>query len=197
MPLRNTAQRYGRVAMSLHWLIAAFVIVNIGFGLYMGDLPRSDPNKFTLIQLHKSIGLTVLVLSVVVVVWRLMNPSPRWPSGMSLAMRFTARATHILLYVLIVAIPLSGWLFVSASPLGMPTPYFFLFGWPNLPFFAGMTREAVHPYHEFYQTIHVWLAWSAIVLVPIHVLAALYHQFVLRDHLLARIVPGMGAGGSA
>jgi cytochrome b561 len=197
MPIRNTAQRYGRVAISLHWLIAAFVVVNIGFGLYMSDLPRSDPNKFTLIQLHKSIGLTVLVLSVVVVLWRLMNPSPRWPSGMSPAMRMAARASHILLYVLIVAIPFSGWLMVSASPLGNSTPYFFLFGWPNLPFFAGMTREAVHPYREFYETIHVWLAWSAIVLVPIHVLAALYHQFVLRDHLLARIVPGMGAGGSA
>ena len=194
MPLRNTAQRYGRVAMSLHWLIAAFVIINIGFGLYMSDLPRSDPDKFALIQLHKSIGLTVLVLSVVVVLWRLMNPSPRWPSEMSPAMRLAARTSHVLLYVLIVAIPLSGWLLVSASPLGKATPYFFLFGWPNLPFFAGMTREAVHPYHELYDTIHVWLAWSAIVLVPIHVLAALYHQFVLRDHLLARIVPGMGSG---
>jgi cytochrome b561 len=57
-----------------------------------------------------------------------------------------------------------------------------------------MTREAIHPYHEATETIHVWLAWSAIILVPIHVLAALYHQFVLRDHLLARIVPGMRSG---
>ena len=194
MSIRNTDQRYGHVAMSSHWLIAAFVIVNIGFGLYMGDLPRSDPAKFTLIQIHKSIGLTVLVLSVAVVLWRLTNPSPRLPSGMSRAMRLAAQTSHVLLYVLIVAIPLSGWLMVSASPSGHPTPYFFLFGWPNLPFFAGMTREAIHPYHEATETIHVWLAWSAIILVPIHVLAALYHQFVLRDHLLARIVPGMRSG---
>jgi cytochrome b561 len=131
---------------------------------------------------------------VVVVLWRLMNPSPRWPSEMSPAMRLAARVSHVLLYVLIVAIPFSGWIMVSASPLGNATPYFFLFGWPNIPVFTGMTREAIHPYHEFYETAHVWLAWSAIVLVPIHVLAALYHQFVLRDHLLARIVPGMRSG---
>ena len=79
MSIRNTDQRYGSVAMSLHWLIAALVIVNIGFGLYMGDLPRSDPAKFTLVQLHKSIGLTVLVFSVAVVLWRLANPSPPYP----------------------------------------------------------------------------------------------------------------------
>ncbi|MGC9954418.1 MAG: cytochrome b [Rhizomicrobium sp.] len=194
MPIRNTGQRYGSVAMSLHWLIAALVITNISLGLYMGDLPRGDPNQFTIIQIHKSIGLTVLVLSVIVIVWRLMNPPPPLPVGMSPALRLAARTTLVLLYVLIVTIPLSGWIMVSASPLGNPTPYFFLFGWPNLPFFSGMTRAAVHPYHEFYTTIHVWLAWSAIVLVPIHVLAALYHQFILRDRLLARMVPGMRSG---
>jgi len=191
MSLRNTARRYGTVAMSLHWLIAAFVIVNIGFGLIMGDLPRSDPNKFTIIQIHKSIGLTVLVLSVIVVVWRLMNPPPPLPAGMSPLMRLAAHGTHYLLYFLIVAIPLSGWIMVSASPLGNSTPWFFLFGWPNLPFFAGMTREAVHPYRELWETTHVWLAWSAIVFVPLHIGAALYHQFWLRDRLLARMVPGL------
>ena len=193
MSLRNTARRYGTVAMSLHWLIAAFVIVNIGFGLIMGDLPRSDPNKFTIMQIHKSIGLTVLVLSVIVFVWRLMNPPPPLPAGMSPLMRLAAHGTHYLLYFLIVAIPLSGWIMVSASPLGNSTPWFFLFDWPNLPFFAGMTREAVHPYRELWQTAHVLLAWSAIVLVPLHIAAALYHQFWLRDRLLARMVPGLRA----
>ena len=190
MSLRNTAKRYGTVAMSLHWLIAAFVIANIALGLIMGDLPRSDPNKFTIIQIHKSIGLTVLVLSVIVVLWRLMNPPPPLPA-MSSAMRYSAKAVHYLLYFLIVAIPLSGWIMVSASPLGNSTPWFFLFGWPNLPFFAGMTREAIHPYRELWQTTHVLLAWSEIVLVPLHVAAALYHQFWLRDRLLARMIPGL------
>ncbi len=189
MSLRNTASRYGTVAMSLHWLIAAFVIANICIGLIMGDLPRSDPNKFTIIQIHKSIGLTVLVLSVIVVLWRSMNPPPPLPAGMSPPMRLAARATHFLLYFLIVTIPLTGYIMVSASPLGNGTPWFFLFDWPNLPFFAGMTREAVHPYRELWQTAHVWLAWSAIVLVPLHIAAALYHQFLLRDRLLARMVP--------
>jgi cytochrome b561 len=195
--IRNSALRYGTIAMGLHWLIAAFVIANICLGLYMGDLPRSDPSKFTIIQIHKSIGLTVLVFSIIVVLWRLWNPPPALPSGMSAPMRLAAHATHLLLYLLIVIIPLSGYLMVSASPLGNSTPYFFLFDWPNLPFFSGMTREALHPIQHFFGQSHSFLAWTAIVLVPIHVLAALFHQFAMRDNLLARMVPGMRIRGQA
>ena len=191
MPTRNTDQRYGHVAMSLHWLIAAFVIVNIGFGLYMGELPRGDPTKFQLFALHKSIGLSVLALSVLRVLWRLVNPVPPSPAGLSPTLDFAGRAVHFLLYFLIVAIPLAGWLLVSVGSMGHPTPVFGLFGWPSFPILADMSRSVGHPYREIFGTTHVWLAWSATVLVPIHILAALYHQFVLRDHLLARMVPGM------
>ena len=190
MSLRNTARRYGTVAMSLHWLIAAFVIVNIGFGLYMGDLPRSDPNKFAIMQIHKSIGLTVLVLSVIVFVWRLMNPPPPLPAGMSPLMRLAAHGTHYLLYFLIVAIPLSGWIMVSASPLGNSTPWFFLFDWPNLPFFNGLDVHARVAAHEQWEDIHTALAWSAIVLIPLHVAGALYHQFIRRDDVMKQMLPG-------
>ena len=143
MTAKNTPLRYGTVAMTLHWLIALLIIANICIGLYFADLPHSDPSKLSLAQLHKSIGLTVLMLSLARVAWRLINPVPPLPRGMNPALRFFARATHVLLYVLIIAIPLTGWMLVSASPLGalVPTMYFGLFQWPHIPFLADMDLE--------------------------------------------------------
>jgi len=186
----NSRTRYGAVAMTLHWLIAILVIANICVGLYFSDLPRSDPNLFMLVQTHKSIGLTVLVLSLLRLGWRLVNPVPPLPAGMSAPLRFLAHASHFLLYFLIVAIPLSGWALVSSSKLGLPTMYFGLFQWPNISFLSDMTREQKGPMHGLFDDTHVLLAWSAIVLVPIHIAAALYHQFWRRDDVLKRMLPG-------
>jgi len=188
----SVQERYSTVAITLHWLIALGIIANIALGLYFADLPRSDPDKFPLTQTHKSIGLTVLVLSVIRVVWRLMHPAPPLPASMSPAMRFAAHATHFLLYVLIIVIPLSGWLMVSASPLGLPTMYFGWFAWPELPYFPDLPRAAKKIWVQEFSATHVFLAWSAIVLVTIHVLAAIYHQFIRRDIVLGRMLPGAG-----
>jgi cytochrome b561 len=188
----SVQDRYSTVAIALHWLIALGIIVNIGFGLYFVDLPRADPDRFFLTQTHKSIGLTILVLSILRVIWRLMNPAPPLPATMSPAMRFAAHATHFLLYVLIVFIPLSGWLLVSSSPLGLPTMYFGWFAWPDLPFFSDLPRAAKKMWSHEFGAVHVYLAWSAIVLVTLHVLAALYHQFIRRDVVLGRMLPLAG-----
>lgn len=185
--------RYGAVAIALHWLIALAVIVNIVIGLDFADLPNSDPDKFMLAQLHKSIGLTVLMLSLVRVGWRLVHPVPPLPAGMSPVLRLTARAVQVLLYLLIVIIPLSGWALVSSSPLGLPTLYFGWFSWPHIAFLAELPRASKMPLVREFATIHVFLAWSAIVLVPLHVAGALYHQFVRRDDVLARMLPFVNA----
>lgn len=187
MPARNTDLRYGNVAMTFHWVIAILVVANICLGLYMGELPRSDPSKYTIYQLHKSVGLTVLTLSILRVLWRLVNPIPPLPSGLNPVLKLGARMSHFVLYFLIIFIPLTGYIMVSASPLGNPTSYFGLFDWPNLPLFTGMTREQLHPIHETWETAHMILAWSAIVLLPLHVLAALYHYFIRRDGVLQRM----------
>jgi cytochrome b561 len=212
MPVSNTALRYGTVAMALHWLIAALIIANICIGLYFSDLldtarelpkdqlteiARYQTMAYAWIPLHKSIGLTVLTLSVLRLVWRLVNPVPPPPAGLEPWLKFAARAMHVVLYVLIVGIPLSGWLMVSVGSMGHATPVFGLFGWPGAPILSGLPRSVGHPYHEFFETIHVWLAWSAIVLVPIHILAALYHQFVRGDDVLRRMLPGTNIAGNA
>jgi cytochrome b561 len=196
MAITNTRTRYGTVAMTLHWLIALAVLANIGLGIYHADyIPDNAPPDvqkfaFQIIQLHKSIGLTVLVLSLARLAWRLVNPIPPLPVGMSPALRVTAHATHFLLYVLIIAIPFSGWALVSGSQLGLPTHYFGVIEWPNLWFLAELPRATKHALHHTLALTHFYLAWSMIVLIPIHVTGALYHQFLRRDDVLRRMIPG-------
>ena len=195
MPISNTRLRYGAVAMTLHWLIAAAVLFNICLGLYVAEiLTDQDPGRFGLIQLHKSTGLTILVLSVLRLGWRLVNPIPPLPDTLTPPLKLLARGTHYLLYFLIIAIPLTGWALASSSPLGLSTPYFGLFHWPNIPFLAGLSRAQKLPLrHEFF-TVHMFLAYSAIVLLALHVAGAIYHQFQ-GDDVLRRMVPGTRVAG--
>ncbi len=191
MTARNTLLRYGSVAMTFHWTIAALIITNIGLGLWFGEfMSRQDALLYPVVQIHKSIGLTVLVLSLLRLGWRLINPVPPLPRGMSPVLRVLAHLSHFGLYFLMIVIPLTGWLLVSASPLGNPTNYFWLFNWPNLPFFTGMTRAALHPLHELFGESHVVLAWTSIAAVLLHIGAALYHHFLRRDDVLKRMLPG-------
>jgi cytochrome b561 len=189
MALTNNTARYGSVAITLHWLIAGALILNIGLGLYMSEiLPDHDPGHLAILQLHKSVGLSVLVLSLARLGWRLANPVPAWPPATPPWMRALARATHFLLYFLIIAIPLSGWLLVSASRSGTSTLYFGLFHWPNLPFLATLPRTVKVPLHHDSNIVHVFLAFSAIALIPIHIAGAVYHQWRGED-VLRRMLP--------
>lgn len=195
MNLASTSLRYGAVAMTLHWLIAALILVNLYLGLSFDDYPRGSPALFAVVQIHKSIGLTVLMLSILRLVWRLINPAPPLPAGMPPALRAFAHGTHYLLYFLIIAIPFSGWLLVSASPTGLPTMYFGLFTWPYFGFLADLPRAAKRLWSHDFFLVHMYLAWSAIVLVALHVCGALYHQFFRRDDVLKRMIPGTHVTG--
>jgi cytochrome b561 len=195
MQVTNTRKRYGAVAMTLHWVIAAAIIVNLALGLYMANiLSDDDPSRFPIIQFHKSIGLTVLALSVLRVLWRIVNPVPPLPDSMGRGLKALAHASHYLLYFLIIFIPLSGWALVSASPLGLPTNYFGLFHWPALPFFAHMPRAEKAPLHHEFFAVHLYLAIAALVLLPLHVCGALYHQLRGED-VLRRMAPGARVAG--
>ncbi len=195
MSLQSTPLRYGTVASTFHWLIAALVIANIALGFYFGNIEaHSDPMRFTLIQTHKSIGLTVLVLSVVRLAWRLINPVPPLPAGMSAGLRALARVTHALFYFLIIAIPLAGWALVSSSPTGLPTMYFGLFAWPQIGVLAALPRAQKTPLRFEFASVHVYLAYFALALVVLHVGAALWHQFIRRDDVLKRMLPGTRLG---
>ncbi len=190
MALRNTHARYGSVAMAFHWTIAALIVANLCIGLYFKNaMTPSDPNLFWTVQIHKSIGLTVLALSVLRLLWRLVNPVPFLPEGMNAGLGLVARATHCLFYFLIVVIPLAGWAMVSSSPLGTPTMYFGLFRWPNISFLAALPRaEKTHNIVAL-ATTHNYLAFAAIALLLLHVAGAFWHQFIRRDDVLQRMLP--------
>ena len=177
--------------MTFHWVIALLIATNLVLGFYFANVMDShDPSFFAIVQLHKSIGLTVLVLSVLRLGWRLVNPIPTLPSDFSAPMRVLARGTHYLFYILIIAVPLFGWATVSASPRGTPTMYFGLFQWPHLPVLSTLPRAAKREYVEILGGVHMWLAYSAFALLILHVGAALWHHFARRDAVLKRMLPG-------
>lgn len=184
--LRNTPTGYGRIAILFHWTMALLIIGMLGLGLYMSDLPLTDPNAFQFFQLHKSIGFVVLALAVLRLVWRLANPSPKLPEGMHPLERLGAHLGHAGLYALLFAMPLTGWLMVSASPWGIPTVVFNVLPVPHLP-----VPEALGSQEQaegFFKLLHAYGAYLLIALVVVHVAAAFKHHVIARDDTLKRML---------
>ena len=179
-----TPARYGAVAMTLHWLIAAAIIGLLIVGKYMHGLPNTNPDKFALYQLHKSFGITVLALSLLRLGWRFTHPAPALPAAMPAWERWAAHGMHFALYAAMIGMPLSGWARVSADPIGIPTLYFGTFEVPHLPF--GADRDLSYLFHEMHE-----LGGNLLILLLVgHVAAALKHHFWDRDDVLKRMLPG-------
>lgn len=180
MTVTNTAARWGGVSQTLHWLIAG-LILGLGIvGLIMGELPRT-PKYFWVYTMHKSIGITVLALVAFRLGWRLYAGAPAPVPGTPGWQERIAAATHWLLYVLMFALPLSGWLYDSASGL-RPFHWFGLVNVPKLSAPDERLSEVSHAIHE-------WGFWLLIAVVVVHAGAALYHHFYQRDATLARMLP--------
>lgn len=166
--------------MTLHWTIAALILVLIAMGYIMGELPRS-PKYFWVYNLHKSIGLTVLVLMLIRLVWRLIAGAPKPVPGTPMWQNLAAHATHWAIYALALAMPISGWLYDSASGLRALT-YFGLFNVPKLVQPNPEVKDIAHEVHEYGALI-------LIALILMHAGAALYHHLILRDATLSRMLP--------
>ncbi len=175
-----STQHYRAGAKWLHWLIALMVIGMLGIGLYMTGM-RISPQKIQLYMTHKSIGLTVLALMLVRVAYRLKNPAPALPVDMPSWQKAASHVSHALLYLLLLAMPISGWLMNGAS--GFPMKYF---GLVRVPDFVARNQESL----ALFKTIHFYIAWTLIALIAVHVLAALKHHFIDRDSVLRRMLPG-------
>lgn len=177
--LRNTDTRWGAIAQTLHWLIALLIVVQGAIGLMMVDLGMT-PVKVKVFALHKSIGLSVLALVLLRLSWRAAQRTPRDPPAPAWQ-RIAARVSHALLYLLILALPLSGWLFNSAA--NFPLSWFGLVHVPSL----------THGYDPSLKSLalsaHVALFWILAGVVAIHVAAALWHHFRKRDDVLRRMLP--------
>lgn len=173
------SQRYTSTAIFLHWLVALGLVGTFALGFYMEGLPLS-PNKLKFYSWHKWAGMTLLLLIVVRLAWRLSHPAPELPSSMGPLARMVAHVGHWALYVLMLAIPVSGWLMSSAQ--GFQVVWFGVLPLPDL---VGKDKEL----GALLQDIHVVLNYTLLVAVIGHVAAALQHHFIKKDTVLARMLP--------
>lgn len=168
--------RYSSGAILLHWLIAFLLAFELAIGFAM---PK-DSSGFTLFQLHKSIGITILALTVIRLIWRLTHARPKpLESGLT---NVLAQGVHVGFYLFMVLAPLTGWALVSTAPLNIPTILFGVVPLPHLPLDTAI-NETVEEAHEL-------LAWFGMALFVLHVVGALRHEFLLRHRLLERMAPG-------
>lgn len=183
-----SARRYSAVAILLHWASALAVLVLIGLGLTMTHAALAPLRQFQLYQWHKSVGVTVLALTVLRLLWRLTHRPPPHPVGMPARERRAAAVAHHLLYLLLVGLPLTGWAVVSLSPFNIPTVLYGLVPWPHLPLAAHVPDPAAA--EGLLKQVHALGAWFLAALLAVHVAAALRHHFLLRDDVLRRMLPG-------
>ena len=182
--LASTNESYGIIAQALHWLVAAFVLVQFALGLFAASLPVSLA-RLQWLSRHKSLGLAILALMILRLGWRSMNRPPALLDSMSRWERRAAATTHWLLYVLLVLAPLAGWLHASAAGLSVNW-----FGVVQVPDLLPKNPELSD---LFKQTHRICVALLALLLVG-HIGAALRHAFVLRDGVLHRILPWKPSG---
>jgi cytochrome b561 len=179
MTLRNTTARWGHVSQFLHWLIVVLLIVQVTLASIADDLPLGM-KKLAMLARHKSVGITILGLAVVRLLWRWMNPTPPLPDTLKPYERVLANLTHAALYIVLFAMPLSGWMMSSAR--GFPVSWF---GFLQLPDLVPKNKTL---YDAMLQTHHA-LAWALFTIVFLHVAAALKHHFMLKDDVLKRMLP--------
>jgi len=179
MSIRNTRERWGSLSQALHWLIVVLIGVQAALGL-TGLLLPLGMQKLTVLARHKSIGITILALATLRLLWRWLNPTPQLPSNLKRYERMLARCTHAGLYLLLFAMPLTGWIMSSAR--GFPVSWFNLFVLPDL------APKSATLYHAMVD-LHAALAIALAVTVALHVAGALKHHFVLRDDTLRRMLP--------
>lgn len=179
---RGSGTRYGGVAIGLHWLIALAIFGSFSVGLYMADLPLS-PQKLKLYSWHKWAGVTIFLFVLVRLGWRLLHRPPELPAAMPDWQRKVAEATHVLLYLLMFAVPITGWLMSSAK--GFQTVYFGVLPLPDLL----VKNEELG---DLLKEVHTLLNFSMAALVVAHLGAALKHHFLDRDEVLARMLPFLG-----
>ena len=173
------AARYTHPAIAFHWLLAVLIVGSFAFGLYMVDLPFS-PTRIKQYNWHKWAGITILTLSALRLLWRLGHRPPTLTNKMPAWQAKASQATHGLLYLLFFAAPLAGWAYSSAA--GFPVVYFGVLQLPDI-----VARNA--DLAAVLKLTHRVLTYSLAVLVMLHVAAALKHQWIDRDRLLARMNP--------
>lgn len=182
---RDSAARlphYDRVQRSFHWTMAAIIIAAMLIGLYCAYQPPGQATRRFLLEWHKSLGMTALILIVLRIGYRLTIAAPPYAERMSRLNHVAASAAHLGLYALMLVMPLTGY-WTSATG-GYSLPFFWLFQWPRL---LPLDKASSHIGEE----VHRWGAWAIYAVVGLHVAAVVWHHVVKRDSVLSRMIPGL------
>jgi len=179
MLIRNTPERFGIVATTLHWLTLVLLVGAFTLAISMVNMPFS-PRKLELYSWHKWVGVTIFLVAVLRLAWRLANPVPRQSPSMPQWQRRLAGLSHAALYAILIVMPVTGW--IMSSALNLPVVYL---GLVHIPSPFGVDRAL----GETMKVVHLSLAVTLVALVTIHVLASLYHHLILRDDTLRRMLP--------
>lgn len=183
MPNRSPPARYGALAQLFHWVIAGLIVTQFVLARTADGLPLGV-RKLALLARHKSFGMTILMLAILRLLWRLRHSPPALPAAMRPIERLAARAAHVALYTLIFAMPLTGWMMSSAKNYSVS--WFGLFTWPNL---IGKNEAAF----ALLRSTHDILSNVLFAVASLHILAALKHHFWDRDDVLLRMLPWAAA----
>lgn len=176
---RGIAYRYRGPQRVLHWSMAIVIICALAIGLYCSYLQPGLPERQFLLEIHKSLGMTALVLIVLRIPTRATYGEPAWRETPSLAVRAGAHAAHMALYLLMVLMPVTG--YMTSGAAGRSLPWFGLFQWPNLmPADRGLSKLAA--------TIHHYGAYSFFVILGLHLLAVAWHRLIKKDDVLSRML---------
>ncbi len=171
---------YDGAQRGFHWTMAVFIIVAMMLGIYASFLPPGTSPRKELLDIHKSLGMTVLVLVPLRLAYRFVVGEPPYHAALSRLVHLGARLGHFGLYGLMLAVPISGYIYSAAG--GYSLPWFGLFSWPRLL----ARNEALA---RFGEDIHFWVGWSFVALLCTHLAAVAWHVFAKRDEVMSRMLP--------
>ena len=176
----SPAQKYTKVAMAFHWIIAALIVWGFALGWIMTDIPGFTPTKLRYFSWHKWIGVTVLALAVLRLLWRATHRPPALPDGMHGWEKVAAHLGHVALYALMLVIPISGYFYTCAA--GVPVVYLGIIPLP-------MVIAPDHATAAVLKTVHIFLNYALLAAVAGHVLAVIKHHLIDRVSVLSRMLP--------
>lgn len=183
-PTREGVMRYNNVAIALHWLIAVLLFAEIYVGWTFSGMERG-PERAEWFEWHRTLGFAILILSLARLAWRFMNPPPPFPPETPRWERTLARINHALFYVVLIALPMTGWVYVSTGSTAANTGITTIVGGTPWPIIPGLPRSA----HGISADIHVVLVYVTYALIVLHVGAALKHQFIDKARIANRMPP--------
>lgn len=185
--------RYTTVAIVLHWLIAAAILFQIILGWRMGDGPKGA-TTYAIFQLHKSIGITILLLSLGRLAWRLTHRPPPHPVGQPRWETIASHIVHVAFYGIMIGLPVTGWIIVSTSKLAIPTILYGVIPWPHIPGLPELAAGPKHAWHQVGEVGHGLLVKTTYLLLALHLGAVAKHQILDRDAVLGHMAPGAKPG---